>query len=176
MTRSTLRHAVSKTWKYFGLCMLLFFVYYLSFRYLISSSNGGLVLIAVPIYLVYALISTASILFTLSVYSLISSFPRTGRNGAPPGIFSAFSVFVGGVSAGCACQAPILYGMLYFLGLNSLEASGLVTSFADHENAIMEAMIAVNLILIVLFYGRIQKANGPIPTTRQITKGRDSGF
>lgn len=167
------RGPVLRESKYAMLCLIIFTVYYLVFRYLITSSNDGLVLITIPSYLVFALIGSASILLTLSVHSFFLILPHNRKNGVPSGIFSSFSVFIGGIAAGCACQAPILYGFLYFVGLNSLEASGLVTSFADHEVAIIEAMVAINMILIVLFSRRIQKNCKLNQIARQVAKDRE---
>jgi hypothetical protein len=167
---SLAKSSITQNWKYLVLNLVTFSAYYLGFRYLISSSDYGFVLITVPMYLVYLLIGSASVLFTLSVYSLFMGLPRSNRKSAPSGFFSAFSVFLGGLSAGCACQAPILYGFLYFLGLNSLEASGLVSIFADHETGILESIIALNALLILFFAFRIGKQNNSKKVSEAVLK------
>jgi hypothetical protein len=68
---------------------------------------------------------------------------------------STLSVFIGGVIAGCACQAPILYNLLYFLGLNALEASGLVASVDVYQFEIMWLLILLNLGMIILVLSKI---------------------
>jgi len=143
-------------WEYSIVSLIVAVVYFLLFRFLITSSNYGIVLITLPTFLVILLIMTASILLTVNVYVLRQAFSRSRvTTGVSRGVFSFLSILVGGLSAGCACQAPILFGILYFLGLNSIEASSLVVAFAEYQTWITISIIILNTFLIFLSVLRI---------------------
>jgi len=122
-------------------------LYYFLFEYLVSLNNYGIVIFYVPIYLVYLLSLTASLLLTVTVYAF-SSRIRQGAGIVPSrGLVGSISAAVGGCVGGCACQAPILYNIFYLIGLNAFEASGVVTLIASYQTELNVLLILLNAIL-----------------------------
>jgi hypothetical protein len=148
-----------RSWHYWLLTASAGVIYYFILQYLIEISNKGIVIITVPKYLLFLLDITAAISITLGVYSVRQSLIRTrALSGASSGVVSSLSVLTAGVSVSCACQAPILYNILYFVGLNSFEASGIVVTINDLQVPIMWGLVALNLIVILIITTR----TGPI--------------
>jgi len=147
---------VFQKWQYLAVLVVSALLYFSIFQYLVASSNFGIVPLTVPIYLLYLLVATASIQVALSIYLVAQTATRirivreTSR-----GILGTLSVIVGGLSAGCSCQAPVLYSLLYFLGFNSLEASSFVVMFAKFQIEIFVAIILINLVFIYHSLSRI---------------------
>jgi hypothetical protein len=132
-------------------------VYYFLYQYLIFLSTQGILVQSVPAYLVYLLALSASVVITLSVYSVSQRLPRKKIvRGASSGVLGTASIVVAGITAGCACQAPILYNILYFVGLNTLEASSFVAMVNFYQIEIILALIAINVVLAYLTLSRIQ--------------------
>ena len=131
-------------------------VYYWIFQVFVAASSGGIVLLVVPLNLVYTLDISASILITLGIFSFRLAIRRAKIvTSTSSSAVSTFSILAAGVSAGCACQAPILFNLLYFLGLNSLEASSIVVSINDYQIQIILALIVLNVIMILVTASRI---------------------
>lgn len=139
---------VYSSWRYWIVTAAVAFIYYEVFRYLIAVSNHGLQLLSAPLYLIYALNLAAAIAITISIYSMVQSLKSRITAGASSGALSTISVLVAGITVGCACQAPILYTLLYFVGLNSIEASGIVVTMDDYSTPIMWALVLLNVALI----------------------------
>ena len=122
-------------------------LYYFLFEYLVSLNNYGIVIFYVPIYLVYLLSLTASLLLTVTVYAF-SSRIRQGAGIVPSrGLVGSISAAVGGCVGGCACQAPILYNIFYLIGLNAFEASGVVTLIASYQTELNVLLILLNAVM-----------------------------
>lgn len=173
---NSITNIANQGWKYLAIFVATLLVYDLFFHYMITTSDYGIFLVTVPLYLIYLLIVSAALLVTLGVYSASMIRYRSTKRGVSSGFYGTFSVLVGGISAGCACQAPILYGVLYFVGLNSLEASSFVTIFSSHEKSILEILILLNILLIFAFSLRIQERMKKRNSTpkMEVTKYSDS--
>jgi hypothetical protein len=144
--------------KYLALALGGVIVYYFVFNYLVSLNNIGIVINSGPVYFVYLLAITASVLLTLTAYS-VSLRLRSGlRKASPMGFVATITPIIGGGVTGCACQAPILYNLLYFVGLNSFEASGFVTLVAAYALEIDAALILLNLVAAYAVLSKISRA------------------
>jgi hypothetical protein len=147
---------VYNSWKSWILTAAIALVYYLLFRYLVTLSNHGILFLSVPAYLIYALDILASILITSGIYSIVRTTGKRRVSGSSSGFVSAASILAAGISVGCACQAPILYSILYLVGLNSIEASGIVVTIVDYNIEILWLLVLINLIMIFIVASRIK--------------------
>ena len=134
--------------------------YYALFFYLIVISNEGLFLVTAPIYLVYALILTAAILLTTSIYAVGQSL-KTKYAGAEGGILSIVTSAFGGFIVGCNCYAPIFSSLLYAVGFGSLQVSSAISFLGAYQSGFMILLVAVNLIFIYYQLARITRMGGP---------------
>lgn len=135
-------------------------IYYEIFQYLLYVSSKGIVILEVPLSLVAGLDTSASVLITLGFYSFSRALGSRQKSltGASSGALSTLSVIVAGVSVSCACQAPIIYSLLYFLGLNSLEASTIVVELNDYQDQIIWLLILLNIVTITLTLIRFSRS------------------
>lgn len=151
---------VYRSWRYWLLTTIIAFFYYFLLQYLIEVSNRGIVIITIPQYLVFLLDVSAAILITLGVYSARQTLiKRKALSGASSGLVSSISVLTAGVSVSCACQAPILYNILYFFGLNSFEASGIVVTVNDLQVPILWILVGLNFAMILVITTRMKLVN-----------------
>ena len=135
-------------------------VYYYLFAYFVSLENFGIVVYSVPAYMVYLLAISASVLLTITVYSLSLRIKQGLQTSSPAGLVASISTVVGGCVAGCACQAPILYNLLYFIGLNAFEASGIVTVLVAYDFEINLALIILNVLVAYRLLSKITRVGG----------------
>lgn len=127
-------------------------LYYLLFELLIRYQNYGILFIAVPVILLYALVVTSSVMFTIGIYTIRKSL-RKKTSASACSIGTAMTLFAG-VIAGCGCSAPIIYGITVF-GLSLAEVSVLATAITRYSSYIIGAVIAVNLLLIAYYLMKI---------------------
>ena len=59
----------------------------------------------------------------------------------------------------CACSAPLLAPLFYFVGMNSLGVSSVISSLAQLQEPLVLGMIALNA-LSVLYYLKLIGASG----------------
>ena len=123
------------------------------FRYIVSASNYGVFLYLGPIYLVYLLVATSGVLFSISVFAIVYSL-ASRRTEASSSIISILLPSIGGLVAGCACAFPLIASILLFVGINTFEAAGLISSINSYQVWIMLAMVAINLGIIYYYLGR----------------------
>src|SRR5579872_6496239 len=138
------------TWIFLPTMFLSGTLYYLLFFRLIATSNYGIISVTVPYYLTFLLVWTAALVFSFSILSLWRNrlLIRTARDGSK-GIIGSLTVILGGLSAGCSCQAPIIYSLLYFLGFNSILASSFVAILDKYQIPIFGGLVILNLFLIL---------------------------
>ena len=133
--------------------------YYELFTFLIVSSNKGIFFITVPIYLIYALILSASLLMSTSIYALSQSI-KAKYAGAEGGVLSVFSSSIGGLVVGCSCYAPIFSSLLYAVGFGTLQVSSAISFLGVYQAWFVVVFIAANLIFIYHQLGRITRIGG----------------
>jgi hypothetical protein len=143
-------------------------VFYYVFYYLVVSDNYGVFLVLMPIYLIYLLVATSGILFSISVFTVAYS-AASRRLGVEGGIMGVLLPSMGGIVAGCACALPLLTSILLFLGINAFEALGIVTAIGIYQLWIVLAMIAINTGMIYYYLGRL-------PASRKKRQRRAAGL
>jgi hypothetical protein len=133
--------------------------YYALFYYLIVLSNKGLFFVAVPMPLIYALVLSAAVLLTASIYAVSQSL-KTRYAGAEGGVLSVATSAFGGFIVGCSCYAPILSSLLYAIGFGSLQVSSALSFLGAYQSWFVILLIAANLVFIYYQLGRITRIGG----------------
>jgi hypothetical protein len=135
---------------------LFFAGYYALFYEVIVDSNSGYFLLAVPSYLLVLLVLTSSCSATVAV----SYLRITRRKRSIPGVIeSPIGVALGALVASCSCTLPLLAPALYFIGLNAIEVSGVISFLASYQAIIFEAIAVLNL-LSIYYYLRLVSRSG----------------
>ncbi len=133
------------SWKTLVTNSIFFAAYYLLFYELIVRSNSGYFLLSIPFYLLVLFVLASSALATVAVAYLLISLRRRSL----PGIAqSPIGVAIGTFVVRCSCNLPLLAHMMYFIGLNSLEVSGVVSFLAAYPAAIVGAIVVVDALSI----------------------------
>ena len=127
-------------------------VVYLLLFMLVLKSQGPVAITTAPVYLIYLLVITSSMLITASVYSLLRK-TANGKMLMADGV-GTIMTFLGGVISGCNCSAPLLFELVV-VGLSSSEVVALDNFIAAYQGWILAAMIAVNLLLLAQMLNRI---------------------
>jgi hypothetical protein len=140
--------------KYMVLNIAIAVVYYFIIKYLFSIQENGVSFTIVPIYLVYLLIATTSITFTIAIYSIRNTQKNTAKVSATT--ISAITAFAAGILGGCGCEAAILFNVLaIFAGIGYARLVDALV--ADNVSIIFAAMIIINLVVIVYYLNRFSK-------------------
>jgi len=134
---------------------VFFVVYYLIFYAVIFYSNFGYFLLTIPFYLLALLVLVSSTLATVAV-----SYLRISRRKSTiPGMAqSPIGVALGAFVASCSCSLPLLAPALYFIGLNALEVSGIISFFAAYQETIIEALVVLDFISIYYYLRLISRS------------------
>jgi hypothetical protein len=149
----TLRQVYRPKYIAFNIASLL--IYYLVYTYIVDYQQL-LVLVAVPVYLVYALLVTASVLLTISVYSISAAIRNTVR--VSGGVLGTFTAVAGAVISGCNCTAPILFG-LTGAGLSAASVVALQDFISAYQIPLFWVMIGINLFAVMYSVNRISKSS-----------------
>ena len=146
----TLRGFLSlySSWKTPATNVVFFVVYYVAFYEVVVRSNSGFFILTVPYYLFFFLVLASSVLATVALrYVLIYRRRRVleGLAQSPVGLA------VGALVASCACALPLLAPALYFIGLNALEVSGVISFLAAYQGTIMAVIVLVDVVAIYYY-------------------------
>lgn len=136
---------------------VLFVAYYLLFYEMIVHANSGFFLLTIPYALLVLFVLASSALATVAIAYIRISIRHRGLTGAAG---SPIGVAVGAFVASCSCNLPLLAPVLYFVGLNSLEVSGVISFLAAYQQAIVEAIVLVDVASIYYYLRQISRA-GP---------------
>ncbi len=133
--------------------------YFTLFYLMVKSSNYGIFLLTVPVYVIYVISVTSGILLSLSLFSIFKSLLSV-RTGVAGGVLSVVLPSVGSTVITCACSYPIIGTFLLFVGVNALELSAAISTLARYDTAAAFLIIAINVVAIYYYLGRIAKAEG----------------
>jgi hypothetical protein len=142
---------------YVGIATAGALAYFWIINYLVASSNYGIFLISVPVYIVYLMVGTAGILLALGIFSIRNAL-LGATAAAEEGVLSAALPSIGSLAVTCSCTYPFLGTVLLFFGASSLEVSAVISYVAAYQAWILAAIIVVNLLLIHYYLGRLAKA------------------
>ena len=140
--------------KYLLLTLASSAAFFYLFRYMIAANNHGIFLVLLPIYVIYALVATSGILFSISIFTMSYSI-ASRKLGAIGGLEGVIAPSIGGLVASCACTFPLLESVLLFLGVNTFDAIGIVSAIDSYQVWIISAMILINLGMIYYYLGKI---------------------
>ena len=134
--------------------------YYFLMRFIITASSRGLFLTTMPVYYIYALALTSSLLITISIYQIAASFKQK-LTAAGEGAASAITTIVGGLVTSCGCSSPILTTILYGIGINVIGVSGTISFIASNQEWLISIAILVNLGLSYYSLGMHSRIRRP---------------
>jgi hypothetical protein len=141
--------------KYIALNIAIAVAYYFVIKYLLSIQQQGIPITSVPVYLVYLLVATSSVTFTIAIYSITNTRRNNAKVSASS--VSAVTTLAGGVLAGCSCQAAILFNVLA-ISVGTGEATLINTIVGEKAPLIFGIMIILN-IFVAGYY--IEKLSHP---------------
>ena len=140
--------------KYVILNIAIAFIYYYLITVLLSIQQQGVPITSVNVSLIYILAATASVTLTIAIYSVRNTRRNAAKLSATT--VSTASAVVGGVLAGCSCQAAILFSALA-LFINAGEAASLNALISGYGNVLYIAMIIINLSVIIYYLDKLSK-------------------
>jgi hypothetical protein len=143
------------SWKTLLINAVLFVAYYLLFYELIVRSNAGYFLLTIPFSLLVLIVLASSIQATVAVSYLRLALRRRSLAGVAQ---SPIGVALGAFVATCSCNLPLLGPVLYFIGLNSLEVSGVLSFLAAYQQPIVEAIVVVDVLSVLYYVRQISRA------------------
>jgi len=159
------------SWKTLLTNAIFFLAYYLLFYELIVRSNAGFFLLTIPYSLLVGLVLASSMQATVAVSYLRLALRRRSLTGVAQ---SPIGVALGAFVATCSCNLPILGPLLYFIGLNSLEVSGILSFLAAYQQAIVEAIVVVDVLSIVYYLRQISRSGFGKARASPADRGRAS--
>lgn len=143
--------ALYSSWKTIVTNVVFFAAYYVLFYEMIVHSNAGFFLLTIPFSLLILFVFASSASATVAVSYLRLSLRRRSLPGVAQ---SPIGVALGAFVAGCSCNLPLLAPVMYFIGLNSLEVSGVISFLAAYQQTIIEVIVLIN-VLSVYYYLRL---------------------
>lgn len=155
--------ALYSSWKTLLTNAVFFAAYYLLFYELILHTNGGYFLLTIPYSLLFLIILASSAQATVAVAYLRLALRRRSVVGVAQ---SPVGVALGAFVATCSCNLPLLGPLMYFIGLNSLEVSGVLSFLAAYQEAIVEVIIVVDVLSVYYYLRQIARSGlGPATTS-----------
>lgn len=137
--------------KYIALNIAVAIVYYIFYSYLLTvQENSTIVLVTVPLWLIYSVIITASVLFTIAVYSARNT--RNNQAKVSGSVLGTAATVFTGVVAGCGCTAPILLS-LTAIGISASSVFSLVNFLNANQTVLFVALLAIN-VGVLAYYSR----------------------
>jgi len=143
------------SWRALLMNAVFFAAYYLLFYELIVRSNAGFFLLTIPYSLLVLIVLASSMQATVAVFYLRLALRRRSITGVAQ---SPIGVALGAFVASCSCNLPLIGPLLYFIGLNSLEVSGVLSFLAAYQQAIVEAIVLVDALSIVYYLRQISRS------------------
>jgi hypothetical protein len=155
--------ALYSSWKTILTNVVFFAAYYLLFYEMITHSNAGFFLLTIPFSLLVLFVLASSALATVAVSYLRLSLRRRS---IPAVAQSPIGVALGAFVAGCSCNLPLLAPVMYFIGLNSLEVSGVISFLAAYQQTIIEVILVIDALSIYYYLRLISGSSGARPRPR----------
>jgi hypothetical protein len=144
------------------------FVYYFLYM-IIVDSQGILLFITTPLYMIYLLIATSTILLTIATF-VIRRSAKAIKSAYAGGAYSLLASVFGGLIASCGCEMPLFTAFLYVIGMNTLEVAGFMSFVISYNIYIISIFIIANVLLSYYYLGKAtpsynKKANKKIMST-----------
>ncbi|MCL5008066.1 MAG: hypothetical protein M1562_02350 [Candidatus Marsarchaeota archaeon] len=132
---------------YIALNIVMLLVYYFVITSIIRYQNRGILLLNIPIWTLYLLVISSSMLTTISVFSFINARKASQSFGTPIG---ALTVLVGGVLEGCGCSTPLIFGLASF-GISTSSLIYSVDLLSSLSKYIFLGIILINIAFIAYY-------------------------
>lgn len=151
--------------RYILINFVLAIAYYYLYITLLKVQNYGIVLLHLPQYLLYLLIITSSMAFTVAVYSIWNS--RRNKAYISASTVGTLTTLVGGVIGGCNCAAPLLFSFVA-VGFSTSQIITLTDFVSKYQTWVVAAMIAINLAIELYYLNKLSTQS-----CRIIAKGEE---
>lgn len=139
-------------------------IYYYAFIFLVKAQNYGILLLSIPMWLLLALVITASVLFTIAIYSINNT--RRNQAKVSASTLGVATTLAGGVIGGCGCSAPLIFG-LTALGVSASSITPLYLFLADNAVVLFSAMVLVNLATLAYYLWKLSNPSCRIDAKRR---------
>jgi len=136
---------------------VVFAIYWFVFYDLVRYASSGFFLVEVPVWLLVVFVFSSSVLATLAITYLRAATRK--RRSALGMAQSPIMVAAGTAVVTCACNIPLLGPFLYFIGMNSVGVSVVISEVARIQEPLVTAMIAVNALTAVYYLRLIGSAH-----------------
>ena len=140
--------------RYIALNVAVAVAYYFLLTALVRYQNYGILLLNEPKALIYALVVSSSVLFTIGVYAIRNSYHAPTK--AAAGAVGTAATLLTGIVAGCGCSTPILFSIVA-VGFSVTEVSILQSFIERYDTLIISAILAINLLLILYYSNKVSK-------------------
>jgi hypothetical protein len=143
--------------RYIFVNFLSLIAYYFLIKYLIILQNKGMFFSLIPIYLIYILVITSSILFTISIYSIFNT--RNKKTNISASLAGTLTAVGGGIVSSCGCSTSLVLLGLTSLGVSATELFGINNIISSIAIPIFALMILINTIIIIYYFNKL---NNPL--------------
>lgn len=140
--------------RYLLLNLVLAFLYYLLITAILAVQAQGLPFTPVPLYLIYILSITSSVLLTIAVYSIFNTTRNAARFSATAA--GTITALAGSIVAGCGCSGAILFSLMAVF-LSSSQAFLINTIATENASLLLYIMIIINLSVIIYYIRKLSK-------------------
>ena len=137
--------------KYVVLNLLLGILYAIAFWYLAYIQGGNAVMLYIPIYLIFLLISSSSILTTTAIYSIRNTRKNNAKTTGT--IASAGTVLLG--SGLCGCTTTLLPVMALTFGVSTPAVYALSSFLKNFNIEIISVLIIINLVVLIYYLDKL---------------------
>lgn len=137
--------------KYAALSLALGVAYYAAFWYLAYIQGGNAVMLYIPIYLIFLLVASSSILTTVSVYSI----RNTRKNNAKiSGTAASASTLLLG-SGLCGCTTTLLPTFAFAVGAGTPAVYALSSFLKNYNIEIISVLILFNVMVLAYYLNKL---------------------
>ena len=137
--------------KYIGLTVALGIAYSVVFWYLAYLQGGNAVMVSVPIYMIFLLIVSSSILMTVAAYSIKNT--RRNNTKTTGAAASAGTVILG--SGLCGCTTTLLPTIAIAVGISMPTVFTLASFLKNYNIEIISLLIAINVIALAYYLNKL---------------------
>ena len=145
----TLREIYSP--KYIGLTIALGIAYSVAFWYLAYIQGGNAVMLYIPIYLIFLLIASSSILTTIAIYSIKNTRRNNAKASGPA--TSASTVLLG--SGLCGCTTTLLPTIALALGVSTPTVYAFSSFLKNYSIEIISMLIILNTVVLAYYLNKL---------------------
>jgi hypothetical protein len=137
--------------KYAALSLALGVAYYAAFWYLAYIQGGNAVMLYVPLYLIFLLVASSSMLTTVAVYSIRNTRENNAKISGTA--TSASTLLVG--SGLCGCTTTLLPTLALAVGAGTPAVYALSSFLKNYNIEILSALVILNMIVLAYYINKL---------------------